>query len=312
MEGVARTGALVSCSLILAAILAGCSCDDRGTGGRGDGATTDGASQAVDGAVARDGAASHRDGGGASGDAAGSDPEVCDGVDNDGNGVIDDVDVGGDGICDCLLIATIGRAGEWGDGDVFAAWLDERSDAGATPLGDQVLTPALLEPYQVIVAQDLRGREYSEAEVTALRQWLEAGGGLMTLIGYGAPDERTNINRLLAPSGIRYDDEPILAGTPTIPVTTWHPHPVSEMVSQIGVDNGYEVSGAGDVIAEEGGFVLLRGTSMGLGKVLVWGDEWITYDSEWTEHPEYQLERFWLNAIKWLTPQAECQVPILI
>ncbi len=29
-------------------------------------------------------------------------PEVCDGIDNDGNGIIDDVDVGHDGVCDCL------------------------------------------------------------------------------------------------------------------------------------------------------------------------------------------------------------------
>ena len=43
---------------------------------------------------------------------------------------------------------------------------------------------------------------------------------------------------------------------------------------------------------------------------MVWGDEWLTYDSEWTQHPEYQLELFWLNAIKWLTPAKDCQVAI--
>ena len=79
------------------------------------------------------------------------------GVDNDLDGIIDDVDEGDDGICDCLIIATIGQPGEWGDGDVFAAWLDERSDIGATPLADQVLTAELLEPFQVIVVQDVRG-----------------------------------------------------------------------------------------------------------------------------------------------------------
>ena len=294
--------------------LVGCSCDgDDDTADTPTDAsapTTDGA--ATDGSV--------RDLGGADADSRrdlgprpdGSGPEVCDGVDNDLNGVIDDVDVGGDGVCDCLIIATLGRPGEWGDGDVFAAWLDERSDIGATELGDQVLTPALLEPFQVIVAQDLRGREYAASEVDALRGWIESGGGLMTLIGYGDSDERTQINRLLEPTGIAYDGVGILAGSPTIPVTEWTTHPVTDRIEQVGVNNGYEVIGEGDVIAREAGLAVLRAKEMGAGKVLVWGDEWITYDSEWTEHPEYQLERFWLNAIKWLTPSTECQVPILI
>ncbi|MGE0791781.1 MAG: hypothetical protein AB7S26_39260 [Sandaracinaceae bacterium] len=301
--------ALITSSFALA-LASGCDCDGASdnpdaAGGGGDGAVVrDGSSGADSGGGGRDASATGRDGS--------SSAEVCDGVDNDGNGIVDDVDVGGDGICDCLIIATLGIAGEWGNGDVFAAWLDARSDIGATALTDQVLTPELLEPYQVIVAEDIRGREYSASEVDALRQWIEAGGGFMTLIGYGDPSERTNVNALLMPSGIQYDATPILAGSPTVPITTWHPHPVSMSVTQVGVDNGYEVIGAGTVIAEEGGFDVLRAVELGQGKVLVWGDEWITYDSEWTGHPEYQLERFWLNAIKWLTPQDECQVPILI
>lgn len=288
----------------------GCSCSnsladagDSGTGGND-------ASANNDGSASNDGALTGRDGS-SGGDGGMSSAETCDGVDNDLNGIIDDVDVGGDGICDCLLIATLGIPGEWGDGDVFAAWLDARSDMGATSLGDATLTAALLEPYEVIVVQDIRGRTYSSDEVAALRGWIEAGGGLMTLIGYGNPDERTNVNRLLMPTGLQYDSAQILAGMPTIPVTTWHTHPVADMITQVGVDNGYEVTGTGTLIAEQGGFDVLRGTTLGAGHVLVWGDEWITYDSEWVMHPEYQLERFWLNSIKWLTPAAECQVPIL-
>jgi hypothetical protein len=246
-------------------------------------------------------------------DAATPQPEICDGLDNDRNGVVDDLDAAGDGICDCLRIATLGVAGTWGEGDVFAEWLDTRSESGATDLGDSILTDELLAPYQVLVAQDLRGRDYSDEEVDALRRWIEAGGGLMTLIGYG-PDtsERTNVNRLLAPSGVQYGAEHILPGARTVPVATWHEHPVTEAVTQIGVNSGYPVTGAGDVVAEEHGSVLLRATTLGAGHVLVWGDEWITYDSEWTDHPEYQVARLWLNAIKWSSPVTECQVPILI
>ena len=48
--------------------------------------------------------------------------------------------------------------------------------------------------------------------------------------------------------------------------------------------------------------------------VIVFGDEWITYDSEWSQdqHPEYQVEQFWLNIFKWLSPSDECQVPIVV
>jgi len=49
---------------------------------------------------------------------------------------------------------------------------------------------------------------------------------------------------------------------------------------------------------------------VGMGHVFQWGDEWITYDSEWTAHPDYQVQLLWLNAIKWLTVQGTCQVPI--
>ena len=292
------------------ALLALLGCASSGVGGDA-GVSADGATDAaLDADLGSDGGS---DGGvDASFDAPALSAEVCDGVDNDGNGIADDVDVGGDGICDCLLIATLGVPGVHGDGDVFSAWLDGKSDVGAVSLGDQELTSELLAPYQVIVAEDMRGREYSDAEVAALQGWIEGGGGLMTLIGYGSSSERTNINQLLAPTGISYDETPILSGSPTVPITTWHDHAVSAGVTQVGVDNGYEVIGAGEVVAEEGGFVVLRAGTLGEGKVLVWGDEWITYDSEWTEHPEYQLERFWLNVLKWLTPETECQVPILI
>lgn len=244
---------------------------------------------------------------------ANASPEVCDRIDNDGNGIIDDVDEGMDGVCDCLRVATLGRAGSAGVEGVFSAWLDARSTLGATDLGDAVLTDALLAEYQVILAEDLSGGPArTPAEVAALEAWIRTGGGLITLIGYADASERTNINTLLAPTGLSYGPEPILfGGGVTVPVNTWHPHPVSEGVTRLGIDNGYPVVGGGTVVAEEGGYVVLRAVELGAGHVLVWGDEWISFDTEWTGHPDYQVERFWLNAIKWLTPVTECQVPIV-
>lgn len=241
-------------------------------------------------------------------------PEVCDGTDTNEDGVIDNLDRDGDGVCDCLRLATLGAPGEWGEGDVFEEWLESRSDNGATHLGDQEITVELLQGFQVVVAQDLRGRTYTQAEVDALNTWIEGGGGLMTLIGYGDSSERTNINQLLEPTGLSYGEQGILSGGggTTYPVTTWHEHPTTDGVTAIGTDNGYPVLGEGTVIAEEAGHVVAQAVVRADGRVFVWGDEWITYNSEWSGDNAdlYQVELFWLNVVKWLTPANECQVPI--
>src|SRR5262245_3474696 len=167
--------AIACVTLPMIVLVCGCGSSDEGTGGSGGGATESSSAGGLGGAGGSLGV-------GASGNAGGgSGAEVCDGVDNDGNGIVDDVDVGNDGICDCLRIATLGVPGTWGVGDVFAAWLDARSDNGAIPLGDQVLTKALLDPFQVVVAEDLSkmNRAYAPEEVAALSDWVATGGGFM-------------------------------------------------------------------------------------------------------------------------------------
>ncbi len=239
-------------------------------------------------------------------------PEVCDGADNDGNGITDDVDVNHDGVCDCLKIATLGRKGDAGQGNIFASWLTSRSDMGAVDLKDKVLTKSVLAPFSVIVAQNVSeiGRTYSASEVSAMSDWINAGGGLLTLTGFAGSSEVDNVNTLLVPYGMSYGTQSILfGGGHTLPVTHWNTHPVTQGITRIGVDNGYPVLGAGTAIASEG-FDVLKAREVGMGHVLVWGDEWITYDSEWSAHPDYQVQALWINILKWLSPATECQVPL--
>lgn len=251
--------------------------------------------------------------------------EVCDGIDNDGNGIADDVDVGGDGVCDCLNIATLGQIGPWSDGgNIFETWLNARSPLGATALEGE-LTSEMLAPFNVVVVLHVDTTEaangdrvaaahhaFSDAEAAAFGGWVQAGGGVMTTIGYTGDEaaEVVNVNRLLAAVGMGYSPTNLdLTGH----IREWDEHPVTLGVSNIFTDNGVEPASAqGTTIArgQADGQPALQVAEVGSGRVVVWGDEWITYDSEWTEHPEYQVELFWVNAMKWLTPATDCQVPI--
>jgi hypothetical protein len=245
-------------------------------------------------------------------------------VDNDENGITDDVDAGGDGVCDCLSIGTIGHIGPWSDGgNIFASWLDARTPQGAVELGDQVLTPELLASLQVIVVLHVGSMQvmsgdvitpanhaFSEAEVAAFGAWVKAGGGVMTTIGYdwNEVEEVVNVNRLLASVDAAYS---VTNFDLNNYVTRWEPHPVTDGIRRINAVDGVEPAGSGTPVAYGADDrIALRVNQAANGRVVVWGDEWITYDSEWKDVQDQQVELFWLNILKWLSPPRTCQVPI--
>jgi hypothetical protein len=253
-------------------------------------------------------------------------PEVCDGIDNDDNGIVDDVDAQHDGVCDCLNIATIGEIGPWSNGgDVFKTWLNNRSPTPAVELGDKVITDELLKPLQIVVVlyagtMDLTGNgrtlpahhAFSAEEVAAFQRWVERGGGVMTTIGYTADEamEVINVNRLLAPLGMAYSAAKLAEDGY---VQEWVQHPVTNQVMKIFTANGVEPDGtSGTTLAFDANkHVALQVAQPQAGHVVVWGDEWITYDSQWQAVQDQQVERLWLNVFKWLTPPLVCQVPII-
>jgi hypothetical protein len=251
-------------------------------------------------------------------------PEVCDGKDNDCDGIVDNVDANKDGVCDCLSIATVGAVGTWGKGNVFASWLNARTPKPAVNLGDQVLTDDLLAPYQVIVflstgTKDVGGANgvipahhaFSDAEAQTFKKWVQGGGGAMSTIGYnyGGNQEEENINRLFSTIGLTYKPDGYVSGF----ITNWIPNPVSMGIMNIETTNGVECNGDGTIIATpsvDSKNVAMQIGESGMGRVVMWGDEWITYDELWQDIQDQQVERLWLNIFKYLTPPKQCQVPI--
>src|SRR5690606_8474729 len=102
--------------------------------------------------------------------------------------------------------------------------------------------------FHIVVIEDVSviGRTYEPSEVEALRDWVAAGGGLMTLIGYADPAERINVNTLLEPFELQYGARQIAQrrGGSTLPIGVWMEHPITDGVDLVGSDNGYPVEGS--------------------------------------------------------------------
>jgi hypothetical protein len=226
--------------------------------------------------------------------------EVCDDVDNDCNGEVDDIDVGNDGIRDCLDIVLIGAPGALSSAN-FQLWLEEqgttvsRIHAAGTP---PALTGADLAGFDVAILDNLI-RDYTLAESQALIAWVRAGGGLMSLNGHTGGADLARGNALLVEFGVEH-----LAGLRSGSVTTFAAHPLTTGLTSVTFSGGYRLgnlpSSEGSVTVAEitdgpVGLALVRGS----GRAFVWGDEWVEFDSEWQSLPD--IKRFWVNSLGWLS-----------
>jgi len=264
---------------------------------------------------------------------------------------------GGDCMCPPLTVAVIGKPGKWGaaggDSDTaFQDWLN--SNSAGTAKADvysmkPMLTSDFLSAYSVVILASLSDDSnngpfwtFSDAEVAAFQDWVQnKGGGVITLTGYsGDPSETKPTNQLTAFSGLSYNTDSVnpmcldssvcnCAGSLTL--SDWNKTDpviasVSNNVTWVGFDNGRSINAPADahiaatVQNNNSPANVTVGEIAGAGRVLMYGDEWITYTSQWTgagvtasncttgSYPQdkYQTAQFWFNMIKWVQPRATC------
>ncbi len=250
------------------------------------------------------------------------------------------------GHCSCINIASLGHVAHYGanndNTDAFTSWLNTESSASLDLITTRTtLTAAWLASYDVVILQALEDAEYgpfwqfTPAEQDALATWVQNGGGLISLTGYGGDaDEVDPENQLLQFTGISYNKDDILGSCPSgepcycwgnsVPLGGWEAaSPISDSITQVGAFHGRSINGGGaTTVCTDGTLDYAVSKDVGKGKVFVYSDEWVTYTSQWLasstvtnpSDPCYQMSagqvfqvpQFWYNVIKYVSSNVGC------
>jgi hypothetical protein len=227
-----------------------------------------------------------------------------------------------------------------------------------------------LNNFDVILLQDLRTWTFTADEVAAFQAWMTAGGGVMALSGYFSDNatEIDNTNLLLSNTGMSLlaTEEPgqacsvpaAITGSQAIcpntkasstsgkcycwgnslPLTEWntaHAIYTTGNLKAVGAFRGRAVNPGttGETVVSFGTTPVGATTTVGSGKVFIFGDEWVTYTSQWLNGGQatnseydpcwdevastsclaghvYQTMQFWYNSIKYVSPPTECDFVI--
>jgi hypothetical protein len=242
----------------------------------------------------------------------------------------------------------------------FEAFMNGNTNGTATmkmQTTKPTITADFLGQYDVVILQALYTTPYdqnqvwsfSSAEASALNDWVSnKGGAIIAMAGYFSdmPVEIGPLNQLMAPFGITYNSDDIFGqdycpdnlcycSLGSIPFNAWIDTPDCSAITvnhdgsplgKVGVFRGRSLQCSGNgcnVIAKDPktGNSIGIGKPVGQGRVFAWGDEWVTYTSQWgldatsnqydnattyaqctghTPHTSYAVPQFWYNVFRWV------------
>jgi hypothetical protein len=211
--------------------------------------------------------------------------------------------------CEHLNIGILGNPGANASSN-FQAWLVESGTSAQRiqTTADVPLTSAILEPFDVVIL-DWLTRDYTPAEADVFAAWVSAGGGVASMTGYN--DNLTDdwhANSLLLPLEVAYSGS--LANGP---IVTFATHPITAGIDSVTFLGGYTVADLGGTASIRAPIAFLPNgpndaagiaVEMGKGRAVVWGDEWIEFDSEWSVLP--QITQLWVQLFTWIAPTTKC------
>jgi hypothetical protein len=253
--------------------------------------------------------------------------------------------------------ATYGNQTGGGDNtDAFQTFINTyttKANTGTTSVMAMVkthvpLTDDFLKQYNVIILQALEDNIYaasiwtfSQSETDALERWVRAGGALITMTGYGGnTSEVQPLNQLLGGSnkwsGISYNTDDTFGQTTqysycaysALSFNGWTTDyadydQITHDLKKVGVFHGRSINCTGSdcqIFAKDptaGNVGVAK--DVGSGRVLAWGDEWVTYTSQWgltagqydgpndpcaghTPMTSFTVPQFWYNVFTWSVP----------
>jgi hypothetical protein len=265
------------------------------------------------------------------------------------------------GNCTCLAILSLGQPGQTGsstgdsgDTNAFQTYMNTNTNATMTMLKTFTpLTDSLLSEYNVVILQALQDQigtsqtwTYQASDIAVLEKWVNAGGAIIAMSGYGLNTAEVNpLNQLLSFTEISFGTSNTFTTCPdnlctcadgSIAFNNWltayadNPT-ITHDLKKVGIYYGRPVSCTGtdcQVFATDpskGGGNVGVAKVVGSGRIFAWGDEWVTYTSQWgltptqwdnaTTYPQcvgrtaesiYSVPQFWNNAFKWVAPAATC------
>ena len=255
------------------------------------------------------------------------------------------------------------NSGSTDNTDAFRTFMNSNTKGTATMEMLQTFTHITdldLSKYDVIILQALYTDPYSPnglwtysaADAAALHDWVNnKGGAIIAMSGYFSDTavEIQPLNQLLTPFGITYDGDNTYTSNDcpnppslcycaygSIPFDNWSTAvpDITKNLKKVGIFYGRsimcpgsdcQIVGTNTVDTTAQSKIVGVAKVVGNGRVFAWGDEWVTYTSQWglTPDPQYDnaatysqcvgytpmtsytVPQFWYNVFRWVA-QTTC------